>query len=78
MEHHMHSEFYRMEAAEAAEKVNRAKDERCTASSRVGTTSCKNGGVSSRRDMDILHENASGWTEIFIYPGYKFKVTRLA
>ncbi|MBR6321398.1 MAG: tRNA preQ1(34) S-adenosylmethionine ribosyltransferase-isomerase QueA [Lachnospiraceae bacterium] len=69
-DHHMHSEFY-MITAEAAEKINRAKD-----SGRrvicVGTTSCRT--VESAADESGHLKECSGWTEIFIYPGYRFKI----
>lgn len=68
-EHHMHSEFFRIEADEA-EKINRAKKEgrRVIA---VGTTSCRT--LESAADEQGLVKEISGWTEIFIYPGYHFK-----
>lgn len=67
--HHMHSEFYSIEPKEA-EKINRAKE----AGGRiicVGTTSC--------RTVESAAENGrvkagSGNTEIFIYPGYQFRI----
>lgn len=69
-EHHMHSEFYRIEQSEA-DKINRAKREGhriiC-----VGTTSCRT--IESAAKEDGTLSECSGWTEIFIYPGYKFKV----
>ena len=69
-EHHMHSEFYHIEASEA-EKINRAKREGhriiC-----VGTTSCRT--IESAAKPDGTISECSGWTEIFIYPGYQFKV----
>lgn len=70
LEHHMHSEFYRIEASEA-EKINRAKDggHRVIC---VGTTSCRT--IESAADETGHLKECSGWTEIFIYPGYKFKV----
>ncbi len=70
LEHHMHSEFYQIDE-EAAEKINAAKD----SGNRVicvGTTSCRT--VESAADADGRMRATSGWTEIFIYPGYKFKV----
>lgn len=70
LEHHMHSEFYQIDE-EAAEKINAAKD----SGNRVicvGTTSCRT--VESAADADGRMCATSGWTEIFIYPGYKFKV----
>lgn len=70
LDHHMHSEFY-MVSAEAAEKVNRTKANGGRVIS-VGTTSTRT--LESAADENgILHETC-GWTEIFIYPGYKFKV----
>ena len=66
----MHSEFYQIDE-EAAEKINAAKD----SGNRVicvGTTSCRT--VESAADADGRMRATSGWTEIFIYPGYKFKV----
>ncbi len=69
-DHEMHSEFYIIEASEA-EKINQAKDSGhkiCC----VGTTSCRT--VEAAADeTGHLHE-CSGWTDIFIYPGYQFKV----
>ena len=70
LEHHMHSEFYRIEAPEA-EKINRAKDSGHRVIC-VGTTSCRT--VESAADETGHLKECSGWTEIFIYPGYKFKV----
>ena len=70
LDHHMHSEFY-MVSQEAADKINRAKE----SGHRVIA-----GGTTSTRTLEAaadengrLHET-SGWTEIFIYPGYQFKV----
>ena len=68
--HHMHSEFYQIEASEA-EKINNAKRNGNRVIC-VGTTSCRT--IESAADENgILHE-CQGNTEIFIYPGYKFKV----
>lgn len=69
-EHHMHSEFY-MISAEAAEKINRAKDEGHRVIC-VGTTSCRT--IESAADENGRLRETSGWTEIFIYPGYRFKI----
>ena len=69
-EHHMHSEFYRIEASEA-EKINRAKREGHRVIC-VGTTSCRT--VESAAKPDGTLSECSGWTELFIYPGYRFKV----
>ena len=68
--HHMHSEFYMIDE-EAAEKINRAKE----SGNRVicvGTTSCRT--VESAADEAGRLKACSGWTEIFIYPGYRFKI----
>ncbi|MGL6202477.1 MAG: tRNA preQ1(34) S-adenosylmethionine ribosyltransferase-isomerase QueA [Lachnospiraceae bacterium] len=69
-EHHMHSEFYRIEEAEA-KKINRTKQNGCRVIA-VGTTSCRT--IESAADEHGYVKAASGWTEIFIYPGYRFKV----
>ena len=70
LDHHMHSEFY-MVSAEAAEKINRTKDNggRVIA---VGTTSTRT--LEAAADENGRLHETSGWTEIFIYPGYQFKV----
>lgn len=70
LEHHMHSEFYQI-SAEAAEKINHAKEQGKRVIC-VGTTSCRT--VESAADEEGRLRETSGWTEIFIYPGYKFKV----
>ena len=70
LDHHMHSEFYMVEESEA-QKVNKAK----TSGGRiicVGTTSCRT--IESAAGEDGLLKAGSGWTEIFIYPGYQFKL----
>ena len=69
-EHHMHSEFFMIDE-EAAEKINRAKETGHRVIC-VGTTSCRT--VESAADENGHLEAKSGWTQIFIYPGYKFKV----
>ena len=68
--HHMHSEFY-MITEESAQKINHAKE----AGHRVicvGTTSCRT--IESAADENGRLKECSGWTEIFIYPGYQFKI----
>ena len=69
-DHHMHSEFYIVEESEA-KKVNdtRAAGGRVIC---VGTTSCRT--VESASTEDGVLKAGTGWTEIFIYPGYRFKV----
>jgi len=69
LEHHMHSEFYQIDE-EAAAKINRAKDNGGRVIC-VGTTSCRT--IESAADETGHLKACSGWTEIFIYPGYKFK-----
>ena len=70
LKHHMHSEFYKIEQSEA-DKINKAKKEghRVIA---VGTTSTRT--LESAADENGFLTEKSGWTEIFIYPGYHFKV----
>lgn len=70
LDHHMHSEFYMVEESEA-QKVNRAKSSGCRIIC-VGTTSCRT--IESAAGEDGLLKAGSGWTEIFIYPGYQFKL----
>lgn len=69
-EHHMHSEFFQI-TEEAAQKINHAKENGGRVIC-VGTTSCRT--IESAADEDGHLKACSGWTEIFIYPGYKFKV----
>lgn len=69
-DHHMHSEYY-VVTDEAADRINAAK-KRGGRVICVGTTSCRT-VESASTDDGIVHAQ-SGWTEIFIYPGYKFKV----
>lgn len=70
LDHHMHSEFYMVDK-EAADKINKAK----TGGGRVisvGTTSTRT--LESVADENGFVKPCSGWTQIFIYPGYQFKV----
>ena len=66
----MHSEFYMIDE-QAAKIINETKQQGgrqiC-----VGTTSCRT--IESAAKEDGTLEASSGWTEIFIYPGYEFKV----
>ena len=68
--HHMHSEFYMIDEA-AAEKINRAKENGKRVIC-VGTTSCRT--IESAADENGRLKPCSGWTEIFIYPGYRFNI----
>ena len=69
-EHHMHSEFYMVEE-DQAKLINETKTKggRIIA---VGTTSCRT--LESATGEDGILKAGSGWTEIFIYPGYQFKL----
>ena len=69
-QHHMHSEFYVVEE-DQAKLINDTK----AAGGRViavGTTSCRT--LESATGEDGILKVGSGWTEIFIYPGYRFKM----
>ena len=66
----MHSEFYRIEE-EDAELINETKKNGGRVIS-VGTTSTRT--LESVAEEDGTLHAKSGWTDIFIYPGYKFKV----
>ncbi len=70
LEHHMHSEFYVVEE-DQAKLINETK----AAGGRViavGTTSCRT--LESAVGEDGVLRAGSGWTEIFIYPGFQFQV----
>lgn len=69
-EHHMHSEFYVVEEEQAA-LINQTRKQggRVIA---VGTTSCRT--LESAASEDGTLKAGSGWTDIFIYPGYRFKI----
>ena len=70
LEHHMHSEYYQV-SQEAADKINRAKESGHRVIC-VGTTSCRT--IESAADENGHMKACCDNTEIFIYPGYKFKV----
>uniref|UniRef100_A0A7C5V4B5 S-adenosylmethionine:tRNA ribosyltransferase-isomerase n=1 Tax=Caldicellulosiruptor owensensis TaxID=55205 RepID=A0A7C5V4B5_9FIRM len=69
-EHKMHEEYYEI-SQDVADRINRAKElgKRVIA---VGTTSCR--VLESCSDENGRVKAKKGWTDIFIYPGYKFKV----
>ena len=71
LDHHMHSEYYTV-TEETAQLINqtRAEGGRIIC---VGTTSTRT--LESVAAEDGTMKAASGWTDIFIYPGYRFKVT---
>lgn len=70
LDHHMHSEFYQV-TQDAAEKINctKAQGGRVIC---VGTTSCRT--IESAADEQGNVQAGCSQTEIFIYPGYQFKV----
>ncbi|MGI6006474.1 MAG: tRNA preQ1(34) S-adenosylmethionine ribosyltransferase-isomerase QueA [Ruminococcus sp.] len=68
--HHMHSEFYVVEE-DQAKLINDTKKAGKRIIS-VGTTSCRT--LESAADEKGMVKAGSGWTDIFIYPGYSFKV----
>jgi len=70
LEHKMHSEYFDI-SQEAADTINRTKAEGGRIIS-IGTTSTRT--VESMADDEGHVKSCSGWTDIFIYPGYKFKV----
>lgn len=70
LNHHMHSEFYQV-TQEAADIINGTKQSGGRVVC-VGTTSCRT--VESAADVDGRVVAGSGDTEIFIYPGYRFRV----
>lgn len=70
LDHHMHSEFY-MVSQEAADKINNAKKNGGRIIS-VGTTSTRT--LEAASDENGMLKECNGWTDIFIYPGYSFKV----
>ncbi len=69
-DHHMHEEYFVIDEA-AAETVNRARANggRIVC---VGTTSCRTLETAAAEDGAL--RPMSGWTDIFIYPGYRFKI----
>lgn len=70
LDHHMHSEFYMVDE-DQAEMINETKRNGGRVIC-VGTTSCRT--LESATGEDGILKAGSGWTEIFIYPGYKFKI----
>ena len=70
LEHHMHSEYYQV-TEEAANTINETKRNGGRVIC-VGTTSCRT--IESQAAEDGTMRASAGWTDIFIYPGYKFKV----
>ena len=70
LEHHMHTEYYQV-SQEAADLINETKKNGHRVIC-VGTTSCRT--IESAADENGILEECCGNTDIFIYPGYRFKV----
>ena len=70
LEHHMHTEYYQV-SQDAADMINETKKNGGRVIC-VGTTSCRT--VESAADENGNMEECCGNTDIFIYPGYRFKV----
>ena len=71
-EHEMHEEYYSM-SQETANLINETK-KRGNRVFAVGTTSCRTLETVGSKFEDGVLQESSGWTKIFIYPGYNFKV----
>lgn len=69
-DHKMHSEYYLL-SREAADIINQGR-KRGNRIISVGTTSCRT--LETLGDENGMIKEGSGWTDIFIYPGYKFKI----
>lgn len=71
-EHVMHAEYFEL-SQETAELLNEARSRggRIVA---VGTTSCRTLETAAARCAGGMLQACSGWTDIFIYPGYSFKL----
>lgn len=69
-DHKMHSEYYIVNES-AADIINGTKKQ-CNKIIAVGTTSCRT--LETIADKDRKVKPGSGWTDIFIYPGYRFKI----
>lgn len=70
IDHHMHSEYYEI-TNESADAINKIKEQKKHIIA-VGTTSTRTLEASTNKDGKVLP--GSGWTNIFIYPGYDFKI----
>ncbi len=70
LEHQMHSEYYEL-SKEAAQLINSTKKNGGRVIS-VGTTTTRT--LETIADENGQLKESSGWTDIFIYPGYRFKV----
>lgn len=72
LQHHMHTEWYKI-SEDTAERINLVHRQGKGRVICVGTTSCRT--LESSADENGIIKAGSGETDIFIYPGYKFKVT---
>lgn len=70
MDHHMHSEYYELKKDDA-DIINKTKENGGKIIS-VGTTTTRTLETLARENERLVA--GSGWTDIFIYPGYKFKI----
>ncbi len=68
-DHHMHSEYY--ECSEGTARIINSARKKGGRIFAVGTTSCRT--LESVADQNGVIHPGSGWTDIFITPGYKFK-----
>jgi len=71
-EHKMHAEYYEL-PEETARLLNEAKAEGSRIIA-VGTTSCRTLETVAQKFEDAPLQATSGWTDIFIYPGYEFRL----
>ena len=69
LDHHMHAEFYQI-TEQAADVINTARQSGCRIIS-VGTTSTRT--LETVADEHGFVRACSGWTDIFLYPGYEFR-----
>ena len=76
LDHHMHSEWYSI-SAESAERINKVKKSGSGRVICVGTTSCRTLEAAAVPDDEggFMLASGSRETDIFIYPGYRFKMT---
>ena len=71
-DHRMHAEYYRI-PPETAERINQAR-ERGGKIVAVGTTSARTLETAAGRFADRPLQPCDGWTDLFIYPGYSFRI----
>lgn len=71
-DHKMHAEYYEL-PAETAQLLNEARAEGSRIIA-VGTTSCRTLETAAQKFAGEPLQATSGWTDIFIYPGYEFKI----